>query len=329
MSLLAPGTLAISVAMRDGVVASVDIRSDRPISLASRLVGRAVGEATAAVGLLHAVCGRSHAATLQFAADAALGRIPSANERRLWSVRLAAERIGEHLRELLIEHSDEAVLPQAREAIALAQSLARDGLDRRQLDPLRRHMEALRPWLDGKVCAPGIPLGNVMPALDALSNADDRTVFMNMAAVPDFPARPFLPKRCPEVGPAARLGGTAAIPGATRAARRAEIDTALADISLDAFTPDSLMIEPGRGFAAVESPRGRLSYLVEVTSDSRLADARVLAPTEWNFHPSGPFARALVGLRPEGDRQAGIARLATDFCPCVAIALTVTDSPHA
>ena len=55
------------------------------------------------------------------------------------------------------------------------------------------------------------------------------------------------------------------------------------------------------GYASVESPRGRLYYFAVVQGDGRLRDARVVAPTEWNFHPDGPFARALVGFRPEGD----------------------------
>jgi Ni,Fe-hydrogenase III large subunit len=78
-----------------------------------------------------------------------------------------------------------------------------------------------------------------------------------------------------------------------------------------------------KGFAAVESPRGRLYYLVTATADGRLADARVLAPTDWNFHPQGPFARALAGFRPVGDPITAITGLAKFFCPCVALTTEV------
>jgi hypothetical protein len=35
--------------------------------------------------------------------------------------------------------------------------------------------------------------------------------------------------------------------------------------------------------------------------------ARVLAPTAWNFHPSGPLVRALTGFCPNPDPAAAIA----------------------
>jgi hypothetical protein len=33
-------------------------------------------------------------------------------------------------------------------------------------------------------------------------------------------------------------------------------------------------------------------------------DARVLAPTEWNFHPNGPLVQALTGARVTPDTIA-------------------------
>ncbi|WP_237154051.1 hypothetical protein [Oryzibacter oryziterrae] len=329
MSGLAPGTLAITVGVAGGVVASVDIRSDRPLSLASRLVGRPVGDAVAAVGLLHAVCGQSHAAALHFAAEAALGRTLPTDEQRQWSVRLAAERIGEHLRELLIEQADEAALPLGREAIALAHALARGGADARQLEALRDQTEALWPALGRKIARDTASAGAAPPARDPLTAVDDLVILAGLSASEGFLAHPSLPGRCPEVGPAARLMGTAAMPGATRAARLAEMEAALTEIGLNALAPHTIAVGPGQGFAAVESPRGRLCYLVEVNADGRLVGARVLAPTEWNFHPSGPFAKSLVGRRPANDAHTALARLAADFCPCVAVAITVTDLDHA
>lgn len=54
-----------------------------------------------------------------------------------------------------------------------------------------------------------------------------------------------------------------------------------------------------RGMACVEAARGRLIHFVEI--DGRVvANYRILAPTEWNFHPRGVAAKGLEGLG-EGD----------------------------
>jgi hypothetical protein len=51
----------------------------------------------------------------------------------------------------------------------------------------------------------------------------------------------------------------------------------------------------GRGIAATETARGRLVHYVQVL-EGRIADIRILAPTEWNFHPLGVVAESLRNL---------------------------------
>jgi hypothetical protein len=63
----------------------------------------------------------------------------------------------------------------------------------------------------------------------------------------------------------------------------------------------------GTEYSAVESPRGRLYDRLVTTSGRTLLAARVLAPTAWNFHPSGPLVRALTGFCPNPDPAAAIA----------------------
>lgn len=69
--------------------------------------------------------------------------------------------------------------------------------------------------------------------------------------------------------------------------------------------------------AWTETARGLLVHRVQLdAAGERVADCRVLAPTEWNFHPRGTLARALVPLR--GARALAQARcLAAAFDPCV------------
>jgi len=73
-------------------------------------------------------------------------------------------------------------------------------------------------------------------------------------------------------------------------------------------------------YAAVawtEMARGLLVHRVQLDAGGeRVTDCRVLAPTDWNFHPRGTLAQALVPLH--GPRALAQARcLAAAFDPCV------------
>ncbi|HUI94174.1 MAG TPA: nickel-dependent hydrogenase large subunit [Xanthobacteraceae bacterium] len=72
----------------------------------------------------------------------------------------------------------------------------------------------------------------------------------------------------------------------------------------------------GQGAGVVETARGPLSYFVDV-ADARARVLRAVAPTEWNFHPKGPFMAALdaAAAVPAPDHAARL--LAASFDPCV------------
>jgi hypothetical protein len=73
------------------------------------------------------------------------------------------------------------------------------------------------------------------------------------------------------------------------------------------------------GLAQVQAARGLLVHRVAIQA-GRVADYRILAPTEWNFHPQGAAALGLATL-PDAD-DATLRRLAglfvTALDPCVA-----------
>ena len=77
-------------------------------------------------------------------------------------------------------------------------------------------------------------------------------------------------------------------------------------------------VADGVGIAAVETARGLLLHRACVR-DGRVHDYRIVAPTQWNFHPHGAFAQGMLG-RPVANsealqRQAAIVLAAID--PCV------------
>lgn len=86
--------------------------------------------------------------------------------------------------------------------------------------------------------------------------------------------------------------------------------------------------DPGRGIASVEAGRGRLIHDVTV-EDGRVRSYRVIAPTEWNFHPEGLAARMLART-PFEDADAGASMARAVICavdPCVGYHLDI--SAHA
>ncbi|MEJ1298652.1 MAG: nickel-dependent hydrogenase large subunit [Candidatus Sedimenticola sp. (ex Thyasira tokunagai)] len=78
------------------------------------------------------------------------------------------------------------------------------------------------------------------------------------------------------------------------------------------------------GIAQVEAARGRLVHRVELV-DQRIADYRILAPTEWNFHPEGVLAQGLMSL--DGNSHEELKQQATWLInaidPCVGYSLEI------
>ncbi|MFZ1573767.1 MAG: nickel-dependent hydrogenase large subunit, partial [Chromatiaceae bacterium] len=86
----------------------------------------------------------------------------------------------------------------------------------------------------------------------------------------------------------------------------------------------------GVGLAQVQAARGLLVHRVAIQA-GRVADYRILAPTEWNFHPQGAAALGLATL-PDADdetlhRIGGLFVTALD--PCVAYDLRIAPRPGA
>jgi Ni,Fe-hydrogenase I large subunit len=88
---------------------------------------------------------------------------------------------------------------------------------------------------------------------------------------------------------------------------------------------------PGEGFAAVDSARGRLYHRVKLDGGGRIVDYAIVAPTEWNFHPDGPFVRRLIGARIGAGTAAArrVERLAFVFDPCIGVSAEILDEVHA
>ncbi len=110
------------------------------------------------------------------------------------------------------------------------------------------------------------------------------------------------------------------------AARLVEVARLCMDLQMLSAEPPPALHCPGRaglGLGQAEAARGRLVHQVMI-QDRRIRQYRILAPTEWNFHPWGVVARGLGELR--GSR-AGIREQAELFVesidPCVSYELNL------
>ncbi len=257
---------------------------------------------------------------------------------------------GDGLRETLADLR--GVLASARGLMAAPGGPAGAAARGAAIDEVRRGTArlGLRLGAEGRLdLAPGSWAATVVAACaegdtyleaDPLRAEDDVAVVSALAADPiGFSAAPRLGDRRPETGPFARStarAGRGSCDGRARLeARFAEIAGAAASLGGGsgeaARWAGAGLIEPRTGYAAVESPRGRLHHLVGVDAAGRVASHAILAPTEWNFGPRGPLVATLMANRLPPDRRgaAQVERIAAAFDPCVGFAVEVEERAHA
>ena len=82
----------------------------------------------------------------------------------------------------------------------------------------------------------------------------------------------------------------------------------------------AVALASGGAIAWVETTRGLLVHRVALDGE-RIADYRIVAPTEWNFHPEGAFARGALGLAAgDGARlERELRWLIASLDPCVGV----------
>lgn len=93
---------------------------------------------------------------------------------------------------------------------------------------------------------------------------------------------------------------------------------------------DATPLGDGTGLACVETARGLLMHALRI-EDGKIADYAIVAPTEWNFHPEGPFVREASGwtapTREAAELRLKALVLALD--PCVDYEIVLRDTADA
>jgi len=357
------GELIVRLGLKANRVHSVNIASSRE-ALPERMTrGRPAEEVARTLPLLFSICARAQAAAACGALDAARGRTPNSATQRQRVADVRGEAIVELLSRLLIDWPrvmgvapDVSSVARARQALpeqALAtwHEIAReriygvapaDWMASASLDALDRWTaaaETLSARLFGRLQREAADLGRsdirTMPAatLEALL-----PLLARLADIPTFSKSPDWLGSPVETGALARYaehtlvaaylerhGNTVA---ARTLARLLEL-AALLSVDDDASLPTVRQhaVAPGAGIGLAETARGLLLHHAEV-SNGRVEHYRIVAPTEWNFHPDGALARGLLQRPVDGPetarREAHLLVQALD--PCVACRVEVTNA---
>lgn len=199
------------------------------------------------------------------------------------------------------------------------------------IDWSQRHQGWLPSLLRGAREADTGPSLTMDHALRA--QADDvgqRALAQALVHTPGFNMQPVWNGRSAHTGTWSRLhradAGLPLTPWAMLGCRLAELARLCLPGSPDGagwLAHGALRLPDGQGMAWVEMARGLLVHHVAIDgndANARVQSCRVLAPTEWNFHPHGEVAQRIAALdtgvsAPRLQQQ--VALLMAAFDPCV------------
>jgi hypothetical protein len=165
--------------------------------------------------------------------------------------------------------------------------------------------------------------------LDVLDDAATHlpALARDMADIDGFCMQPSWQGRVPDTGPWSRRADGGRLPTHNAWMRLVSRITDVLHLAgpdgADRLDHGALALRPNEGVAWTEMARGLLVHWVRLDpaggadgAERRVAACRVLAPTEWNFHPHGVLAQSLAALWGPSARFDA-RRLAMAFDPCV------------
>lgn len=346
----AEGELFVRLDWTGTRVEGVRIRSTRRDAAARVLQGRTPGEALAWIPRVFSICGKAQAAAAGLALAHAGADVAHARDTGI----VRREIVDEIFFRLLIdwpraagEAADAATVAQARSADDGA--LTTLAAQRVFGEPasswlLRGGIDELLGWTASAGTLPARLLGALLRQAPSLGRSDvalmptptrpsvEASVLAAMAQDPAFMQAPTWDGAPVETGALVRMRGHPLVAalverdGHTAGARMTARLAELAQLLSSPASPhaDGFALPTGEGVGVVETARGFLLHLVRMAG-GRIAEYRILAPTEWNFHPRGALARGLSGLASDDEGEVSrLARIAVHALdPCVACAIEV------
>jgi uptake hydrogenase large subunit len=348
------GALHVAVLVREGWVSEVRVVSPRK-NIAPVFIGRSPEEAAVLAKNLFSLCPAAQSLAAEAAGEAALGQTCDPARRRGRSLRLLGERFGEMLRASVLDWPrddppETASMADLREILAALRAMPESDEAPELLARVEQASSGLglrdfrqgngffaRQWAEAAADESHWRFSDV--EAEFLRVGDDEAVGKAMSD-PKFGLSPALAGRCVETGASARQSGAGFVNSlsgrlAARYADMAATLDAIAALLAGFDAPGGLLAArnngPRQGFAAVDSARGRLYHALRLDGSGLIADYRIVAPTEWNFHPEGPFVRLLLGanIGTGATARRRVERLAFVFDPCIAVGVEIREAAHA
>lgn len=359
------GRLELRLTCLNGRVTSVAVHSSRPQVARQLLVGHPPAEAVARVERTFSICGRAQRLAAEAACRAAAGRAGGSDGddgQMAVLMEIAGEHAWRLLLDWPRQTGDD---PDPAGVLALRQAAGPAELADRLSDLLRerilgeppttwraRDLAGFDAWrrsgatptahLFGRLSAtdaPGDARCPLLPDLGTLNRAEQRALGRRALRDREFCARPLWRNGPAETGPVARqaqrplLAAWIAERGRGSGARLLARLLELVELAgwLKATVPvhrpvalRGLPLGHGSGMACVETARGLLLHALRL-ADGRIADYRIIAPTEWNFHPAGPLVGALTGTAADSALDARARQVALSLDPCVEYRVDIVD----
>ncbi|MGE0194983.1 MAG: nickel-dependent hydrogenase large subunit [Methylocystis sp.] len=351
-------SIGVEVTRIEERVGEAKVMPRRQVDATRLLRGKAANDAPRLIGSIFTLCAASQLVASEAAVAAAQSLHLSDALRWRWRRMLYAERVAEHLRASMLDWPGEksdprrlAHLPALRQALTIARAAEKE--EGRSLHIALKEAAsevgaplgdgAPRAWL-GELWRDVLQNGQIAPwreRADFLAIGDVETVHLALEGRDaDFLSRPHLPGRIVETGAFARhfarLSRDIGLLAARLQARFYDIAYALDALAYrePLAGEEDLVVarssQPGEGFAMVDSPRGFLFHRVELDASGAVKTYDILAPTEWNFHPAGPFVEALAAAKLNvGDPRRIVATLAALFDPCASYDIRLLEAQHA
>jgi len=350
--MVAPAALAGEYRLFPGKNPSIEGR--RPVLAPGRLrqllAGQMPDQAVRTLGSLFTLCAHAHQRTARMALAAAHKSYAGVNQAHQAepAIFLILETARDHLRSIALDWPQRlGLMLSTKEQLAWLKDCPLPLVSRSPIDDETlawRLLAQLNHWLGTQVLqqttrdwlAASLPHATsltvntrALKLLDpdpALQRCQWLELVEQMQHRPDFCQYPTWRGQCAENGPWIRLRHKPAAGEPTLVARLGSRWVELLELSQ--ATPQTLaqsgaplasgvqITGAGQALAWCEMARGLLLHWAHCDTQGRVLDYKVVAPTEWNFHPQGALAQALSALSPEDSATA--QQLAAAFDPCVA-----------
>ncbi|HCI13376.1 MAG: hypothetical protein A2063_10855 [Gallionellales bacterium GWA2_60_142] len=341
------GGLTLRLRVRRGTVDGVEIVSTRP-QAAAMLAGKTPEQAVRLAPLLFSLCGGAQGVAAQAALSAAQSKEPDARQLADWAATVRREAAAEHLWHLMLAwpplcRMDNLEREYADGRRRLQHAESDDEHAAVLADILNTHLLGMPPgdwlhpgqwsaWRDDS-SALGARLlrcadetAGAPPVLLPHTTAADWLPLEQQIRTRAYCAAPTWQGEPRETGALARQHEHPLVSPLLAAGRNIEARLAARLVELSQWAcgetgaacdwVDAARCGDDAALARVETARGVLLHRVRI-EHGLISEYAAVAPTEWNFHPQGAYAREAMLINAADDAEHKARMLVLSLDPCV------------